>query len=534
MLRNQVETQEPTPYEVLGVGRNATQREIRNAYHALARVHHPDKGGDADNFSKICRAYEYLSGGSRTVETLHIPIEAFDAFNTAFNTAIDNCDLTTLDQLYARFPITFSEDYVVKALTHISNALKYNREPNFYDFDFFIFRRRSQQPNYTIGDRVNTLLWLLNHDAEGNVSIRATVTLTQRDRIDTVQNGVVISTRYQDYSKKYDWETTLLGFAMFHKQTALLNGLIQIQGIRLEDILIPSSAKWEEYATGLEYSAQQGWSDVVAAYLNKQRCQIPKIQELGNAIYNAGQKSHYAIKNLLTEYRSKHYRYNPFKFGYNPEWHEDVDISWAATFNAVPGNFKIAVNDFIYTCKYVYNAVFCRQALYNAVFGIAGVALTGFFMYAGFSAASAIASQTLAEMAVVGITFTYIASTVLLAKVYKDLNQRYLDFVHSTFDPVMNRANEFVYGCWQKVKNSVSATRAQPESNVPAQHDQVQNASASTATRPDTTQSWLNYRLPNLFFAFSNAPAQQQDGVRAPEVGDQPNARIERSNSYTI
>jgi hypothetical protein len=323
---------------------------------------------------------------------------------------------------------------------------------------------------------------------------------------------------------------------MFHKQTALLNGLIKIPGIGLEDILIPSSAKYEEYTTGLEYSAQQGWSDVVAAYLNKQRCQIPKIQELGNAIYNARQKDHDAIKNLLTEYRSKHYRYNPFKFGYNPEWHEHVDISWAATYNAVPGNFKIAVNDFIYTCKYVYNAVFCWQALYNAVFGIAGFALTGFFMYVGFSAASSIASQTLAEWAFVGIMFAYIASAALLVKCYKYLNQSYLDFVHSTFDPVINSASEFVYGCWQKVKNSVSAilTRTQPENSAPAQYDQVQNASAAKATQPDTTQSWLNYRLPKLCFAFCYAPAEQQDGVRAPEVGDQSNARMARINSPVI
>jgi curved DNA-binding protein CbpA len=181
MLRNTVKTQEPTPYEVLGVVRNATLDEIKNAYRALAKVHHPDKDGDADNFAKICNAYEFLTGGSKaTIETLHIPIEAFDAFNTA----IDNCDLATLDQLYARFPITFSEDYVVKALTHFSKALHDNSKPNLDDTSEF--QRHYQQRDYTIEDRVNTLLWLLNHDAEGNISIRIPVTLTQRDRIDTV------------------------------------------------------------------------------------------------------------------------------------------------------------------------------------------------------------------------------------------------------------------------------------------------------------------------------------------------------------
>lgn len=523
MLRNPVETQAPTPYEVLGVARNATLDEIKSAYRALARIHHPDKGGDRDKFAKIFAAYESLTGGPKaTIETLHIPTGVFDDFNTA----IDNCDLRALDHLYAQYPITFSDGYVVKALTHISKALQDNRSPFFGNT--FAFQRSFQQRNYTIEDRVNTLLWLLNHNAVSNISIRIPVTLMQTDRIDTVRDGIVINSRYENYSKSYDWETTLLGFAMYHKQTALLNGLIKIPGVRLEDILIPSSAKREEYVTGLEYSAQQGWSEVVAAYLNKQRCQIPKIQELKNAIYNAKQKNHDAVENLLTEYRRKHYRYNPFKFGYTSEWREDVDISWTATFNAVPGNFKIAVNDFIYTCKYVYNAVFCWQGLYNAVFGIAGVALTGFFMFAGFAAVSSIAIQTLAETAFGVIIFTYIASAALLAKVYNDQNQSYLDFVHSTFDPVINSAKEFMYGCWQKLKNSVSAifTRAQPESKAPAR-----NASAASVTQPDAAQSWLNYRLPKLCFVFCCVPAEQQDGVRPPEVGDQPNAGIARSHS---
>lgn len=504
MLRNPVDTQKPTHYEVLGVGTDATPDQIKSAYHALARKYHPDKGGDAGNFTKINRAYEYLTGGSKVIlETLRVPLEIFDAFEIA----IDNCNLTKLDQLYAQFPITFNEEYVRRAVTNFAEALRRNT---------------------MIYDRVNTLLWLLNHNAEGNISIETSVTVTQRDYIDTVRNGVVISTTYEDYYKNYNWQTTLLGFAMFNKETVLINSLIKIPGIRLDNILIPTSAKREEYATGLEFAALQDWSDVIAAYLNKQRCQTPKVQELGNAIYNARQKGYYATKNLLSEYRSKHYRYNPFKFGYNLEWHEHVDISWAATYNAVPENFKIAVNDFIYTCKYVYNAVFCRQGLYNAVFLIAGAALTAFFTYAGFSAAVVITSQNLLEWAILGIMCAYIISVSLLGKAHKDLNQSYLDFVHITYDRVINNAKEFVYGCWQKVRNSVSAmfTRTQPEVSSPAQQDQVQNASAATATQPDATQSWLNYRLPKLCFTFCSAPVEQKDSVRDHESDDQPNLKI--------
>ena len=45
-------------WEVLGVEQRTTQTAIRNAYRALARIHHPDRGGDADQFRRIQAAYE--------------------------------------------------------------------------------------------------------------------------------------------------------------------------------------------------------------------------------------------------------------------------------------------------------------------------------------------------------------------------------------------------------------------------------------------------------------------------------------------
>lgn len=49
------------PYEVLGVARNASDEEIKNKYRTLARVHHPDKGGDKELFIRIKDAYDVLS-----------------------------------------------------------------------------------------------------------------------------------------------------------------------------------------------------------------------------------------------------------------------------------------------------------------------------------------------------------------------------------------------------------------------------------------------------------------------------------------
>jgi len=51
----------PSLYDRLGVERGADTNEIRKAYMLAARKHHPDKGGDPEQFKEIQKAYEILS-----------------------------------------------------------------------------------------------------------------------------------------------------------------------------------------------------------------------------------------------------------------------------------------------------------------------------------------------------------------------------------------------------------------------------------------------------------------------------------------
>lgn len=48
-------------YKILGVSKDAGDNEIKKAFHKLALVNHPDKGGDKETFQKINVAYETLS-----------------------------------------------------------------------------------------------------------------------------------------------------------------------------------------------------------------------------------------------------------------------------------------------------------------------------------------------------------------------------------------------------------------------------------------------------------------------------------------
>jgi DnaJ family protein A protein 2 len=52
-------------YECLGVNRSASLEEIRSAYKSRALIHHPDRGGNEEEFKKIQEAHEVLSDEGR-------------------------------------------------------------------------------------------------------------------------------------------------------------------------------------------------------------------------------------------------------------------------------------------------------------------------------------------------------------------------------------------------------------------------------------------------------------------------------------
>lgn len=48
-------------YEVLKIDKTATKAEIKRAYYSLAKIYHPDKGGDTEKMRQLNEAYEVLS-----------------------------------------------------------------------------------------------------------------------------------------------------------------------------------------------------------------------------------------------------------------------------------------------------------------------------------------------------------------------------------------------------------------------------------------------------------------------------------------
>lgn len=56
------------PYSTLGVPRNASADEIKQAYRKLAGKHHPDRGGDKARFQDIQSAYDTLSNPQKRAQ----------------------------------------------------------------------------------------------------------------------------------------------------------------------------------------------------------------------------------------------------------------------------------------------------------------------------------------------------------------------------------------------------------------------------------------------------------------------------------
>ena len=47
-------------YDILGIDEDSEDEDIKKAFRKKALIHHPDKGGDPEEFRKVREAYEIL------------------------------------------------------------------------------------------------------------------------------------------------------------------------------------------------------------------------------------------------------------------------------------------------------------------------------------------------------------------------------------------------------------------------------------------------------------------------------------------
>ena len=64
-------------YTVLGVDKSASQKEIEKGYRRQASLFHPDKGGNADKFGEVRKAFDTLNDLPKRVE-YDLELSAFE------------------------------------------------------------------------------------------------------------------------------------------------------------------------------------------------------------------------------------------------------------------------------------------------------------------------------------------------------------------------------------------------------------------------------------------------------------------------
>lgn len=105
-------------YKVLGINKNASPDQIKQAYRKLAKEHHPDKGGEKEQFLKIQEAYEALTNPSNSNSTDNINIkvntnfhENFFFSNNFFNFNSNSNKKIVKKDIYYDFNISLNDVY---------------------------------------------------------------------------------------------------------------------------------------------------------------------------------------------------------------------------------------------------------------------------------------------------------------------------------------------------------------------------------------------------------------------------------------
>ena len=57
-------------YKILDITKNASSDEIRKAFRKLSLKHHPDRGGNEEEFKKLNRAFEILGDPQKKKENM--------------------------------------------------------------------------------------------------------------------------------------------------------------------------------------------------------------------------------------------------------------------------------------------------------------------------------------------------------------------------------------------------------------------------------------------------------------------------------
>lgn len=131
-------------YDILGVPKNASERQIKKAFHKLAMKYHPDrnKSPDAESkFREIAEAYETLSDDNKRREYDQIGHESFTSGRGGKESTFQHSFNFNFDDMFKDFDI-FGDHLNTRSKKHFDNHFRSHREAHskqrhhFQDFSF--------------------------------------------------------------------------------------------------------------------------------------------------------------------------------------------------------------------------------------------------------------------------------------------------------------------------------------------------------------------------------------------------------------
>lgn len=114
------------PYDILGVGRDASDEQIKAAYRKRAKGTHPDSGGDAEAFGRLKKAHELLLDPVRR--------KVFDdtGYDVELTDAVDLQALVAIEKLITDMVLDEREPGTFDPVAHMrASLLEEIRKANF-------------------------------------------------------------------------------------------------------------------------------------------------------------------------------------------------------------------------------------------------------------------------------------------------------------------------------------------------------------------------------------------------------------------
>ncbi|QND45850.1 J domain-containing protein (plasmid) [Rhizobium lusitanum] len=114
------------PYDILGVGRDASDEQIKAAYRKRAKGAHPDSGGDAEAFGRLKKAHELLLDPVRR--------KVFDdtGYDVELTDAVDLQALVAIEKLITDMVLDEREPGTFDPVAHMrASLLEEIRKANF-------------------------------------------------------------------------------------------------------------------------------------------------------------------------------------------------------------------------------------------------------------------------------------------------------------------------------------------------------------------------------------------------------------------